>query len=244
MPLRVTPRSAFHKTCICKSCTLEHGLPFILPIPCHSVLSNRPAARAGTGSAREFSRVIVHGGAIQPRSRLVVVPGNSNSSTESLLLVDSTHIRAMACTTSNMAATTARGQESDSYIACTIGAALATQDFGTVVGAERLGAAAFIASARGLFRCPTTPKPVEGGARARTHTRTVHTGCVRLLPEPMTALAVHAPSGTAAAGSKEKVWVLSASGQVKRWEWVTAIDGPDMGSGGVLDGSVKHSLEY
>ena len=41
-----------------------------------------------------------------------------------------------------------------------------------------------------------------------------------------------------AAGSADKVWLLSSSGAVLRWEWVTAISGPHLGAGGTLDGPV------
>ena len=46
-----------------------------------------------------------------------------------------------------------------------------------------------------------------------------------------------------AAGSRDKVLLLTADGGIRRWEWVTAIDGPDAGSGGVLDGPVT-ALEF
>lgn len=88
------------------------------------------------------------------------------------------------------------------------------------------GGAAFVAAENGLFRC----------SKKR---------CTRLLGSdtteaPMTALAVHNRdgSGVIAAGSADKIWLLTGDGAVIRWEWVTVISGPNLGAGGVLDGPV------
>ena len=59
----------------------------------------------------------------------------------------------------------------------------------------------------------------------------------------MTALAVHEATDVVAAGSRDKVWLFRIDGAMIRWEWCTAIDGPDAGSGGVVDGPVT-ALEF
>jgi hypothetical protein len=97
--------------------------------------------------------------------------------------------------------------------------------FGTVTAVVCVGTAFFVAADKGLFRC-------ERGS------------CAWLLGDgdttaaPMTALTADSepPAALVAAGSADKVWLLTPAGAVVRWEWVTAISGPHMGSGGVLDG--------
>ena len=109
--------------------------------------------------------------------------------------------------------------------------------FGSVAAVVPVAGAHFVAAANGLFRC-------EAGS------------CAHLLggdggdetEAPITALAAEAAAAASggspglpvmvAAGSADKVWLLSAGGAVVRWEWVTAISGPHLGSGGVLDGPV------
>jgi len=96
--------------------------------------------------------------------------------------------------------------------------------FGEVVSARAAGNVTFVAAANGLFRC-------AGGH------------CTHLLESAMTALAVHEATDVVAAGSRDKVWLFRIDGAMIRWEWCTAIDGPDAGSGGVVDGPVT-ALEF
>lgn len=101
---------------------------------------------------------------------------------------------------------------------CTVGE-YGNAAFGSVKGAHVIGDATFVGATNGLFRC-----------RAAT--------CVRLLEAAITAVAVHHDTNMVAAGSHDKLYLLDSDGTVQRWEWCTAIDGPDAGSGGVLDGPV------
>ena len=106
---------------------------------------------------------------------------------------------------------------------CTMGK-LTAASFGAVAAVQALPSAVFVAAAKGLFRCAATScEQLLGSDRTEA---------------PMTALAAHGPSDKVAAGSADKVWLFATDGSLLRWEWATAICGPDAGSGGVLDGPV------
>ena len=109
---------------------------------------------------------------------------------------------------------------------CAVGSATPAA-FGVVTSVEGVDGAYFVAAGNGLFRCESGHCAQLLGAGGPTEA-------------PITALAVHADGSPAliAAGSADKVWLLTPAGVVVRWEWVTAISGPHLGSGGVLDGPV------
>ena len=168
-------------------------------------------ASSHKAGGRSFTRVAVEGGSVLAGSRLALTLGGVP-----MALVHAGGHAALECTLQNAT--------------CVMGAAIEQAFGGPVAGAALLGSppALFVGAGRGLFRCPS----ISGGAP-----------CARLLggdatEAPVTALAAH--GGTVAAGSADKLWLLSADGALLGWEWTTVIDvdSPAFASGGVLDGPV------
>jgi hypothetical protein len=169
--------------------------------------------RPGAGQ-REVIQVRISGSGLPVGTQLV---GNSSSSTARgpsvLAAASSTGLSELYCSFA--------GGDPSCVVSVRVHAA-----FGSVKGAHGIGDVMFVGATNGLFRCRAASCVQLLGAGATTTAFSI------------TALAVHYDTDMVAAGSHDKIWLLNSDGVVQRWEWCTAIDGPEAGSGGVLDGPV------
>ena len=163
----------------------------------------------GTHGARVFTRVSMDAAIPEASgSRLLL----SESKNQVVGLVSPSGLARLDCKLGSAAPT------------CVVSAMVASA-FGPIAAAGTLGTSVFVATATGMFQC-------------------IHfLRCSRVqlydtVESPLSALAVHAPSGVVAVGNARKLWLLDATGATIHWEWVTAIEGKEEGAGGVLDGPV------